>query len=120
MERGIEFMTELLRTADEGQILRRGIRAAIIGRPNAGKSSLLNQLFGHDRAIVSHIAGTTRDTIEKRRTCAGFRWCSLTPPVCARRRTRSKAKASGAVANAGEGGIDFACAGRVRTAARRG
>lgn len=54
----------LLATAREGEVLRRGLRVAIIGRPNAGKSSLLNELVGRDRAIVSPVAGTTRDTIE--------------------------------------------------------
>jgi tRNA modification GTPase len=72
LESGIAFMRELLLTANEGQILRQGIRAAIIGRPNAGKSSLLNQLLGRDRAIVSPIAGTTRDTIEETANIRGL------------------------------------------------
>ena len=58
-------LRRLLETADEGRILREGVRTAIVGAPNVGKSSLLNMLLGYERAIVSNTAGTTRDTIEE-------------------------------------------------------
>jgi tRNA modification GTPase len=58
-------LQRLLRDGETGRLVREGVTAAIIGPPNAGKSSLLNALLGEERAIVSEIPGTTRDTIEE-------------------------------------------------------
>ena len=55
----------LLNTYGQGRILRQGVAAAIVGKPNVGKSSLLNALAGFDRVIVTEVAGTTRDTVEE-------------------------------------------------------
>ena len=61
----LEEITALLATADQGRVLREGVRVVIYGATNAGKSSLLNRLLGYDRVIVSDTHGTTRDTIEE-------------------------------------------------------
>ena len=65
LDQTFQSLDNLLDTWDEGRLLREGARVVILGRPNAGKSTLLNTLLGFDRAIVSSMAGTTRDTIEE-------------------------------------------------------
>ncbi|MHB0869631.1 MAG: tRNA uridine-5-carboxymethylaminomethyl(34) synthesis GTPase MnmE [Chloroflexota bacterium] len=72
---GLDSVRRLLATADQGIICRQGVRVAIVGRPNVGKSSLLNALLKNDRAIVTEIAGTTRDTLEEMANFGGV-------PVC--------------------------------------
>ena len=67
-----EEITELVKTAEEGRLLREGVITAIIGKPNVGKSSLLNLLLDRDRAIVSNIPGTTRDVLEETLTIHGI------------------------------------------------
>ena len=64
-ENWIERVNHLLSTADKGKVMKEGIRTVILGKPNAGKSSLMNVLVGEERAIVTEIAGTTRDTLEE-------------------------------------------------------
>lgn len=61
----LEQMDVLLKKAENGRLIKEGIRTVILGKPNAGKSTLLNTLVGEERAIVTEIAGTTRDTLEE-------------------------------------------------------
>ncbi|MGO9244964.1 MAG: tRNA uridine-5-carboxymethylaminomethyl(34) synthesis GTPase MnmE [Verrucomicrobiia bacterium] len=92
-EEVISFVQSLLATAREGKILRDGISVAIVGRPNVGKSSLLNALVGRDRSIVTPIPGTTRDTIDETVSISGipFRFTD----TAGIRQTRGTAEAHG-------------------------
>ncbi len=64
-ERHLSSIDRMIATTENGRLMREGIKTVILGKPNAGKSSLLNALLGQDRAIVTDIAGTTRDTLSE-------------------------------------------------------
>ncbi|MBD3296118.1 MAG: tRNA uridine-5-carboxymethylaminomethyl(34) synthesis GTPase MnmE [Candidatus Omnitrophica bacterium] len=73
LEETLSVLRELLKTADKGMMLRKGASLVICGRPNVGKSSLMNALLRHDRVIVTPIAGTTRDVIEEHINIGGVK-----------------------------------------------
>lgn len=73
IEEILDDVNKLISTAKSGRIAKHGINVALAGNPNAGKSSLMNALLKEDRAIVTDVAGTTRDTVEDSFECDGVR-----------------------------------------------
>lgn len=72
LENAASALSKLSESFDRGRIIKEGVKCAIVGKPNAGKSSLLNALLGYERAIVTPVAGTTRDTIEEKAVLGGI------------------------------------------------